>query len=83
MKILAAALFMFSLPGMRFSQPAPKPVTPAVTESAHKGGRWYLAQSGHAVYCYGPVRMVSEPAGGLKRVATYCIGGETMVPLRD
>ena len=41
---------------------------------ARKGGRWYLADNGHAVYCYGPVRVLPQPEGGLQRVATFCQG---------
>jgi hypothetical protein len=48
-----------------------------------KGGRWYFADSGHAVYCYGPVRLLPQPDGGLQRVATFCQGEKNMVPLRD
>ena len=47
------------------------------------GGKWYLAENGHAVYCYGPVLLVREPEGGLSRVATFCTGDKTMVPLKD
>jgi hypothetical protein len=83
MNTRAAALLLFSLPIPRYTPPSNKPISEAVTQHAHKGGRWYLAQTGHAVYCYGPVMTVNQPAGGLQRVATYCQGGETIVPLHD
>jgi hypothetical protein len=53
-------------------------------QTAHKGGKWYMAATGHAVYCYGPVMTMPEPtSGGLLRVATFCRGDQTMVPLKD
>jgi len=48
-----------------------------------KGGRWYFAASGHAVYCYGPVMTVPSAKGDLQRVATLCRDGSTVVPLKD
>jgi len=42
-----------------------------------------LAESGHAVYCYGPVMVVTEPTVGFLRVATFCQGENAMVPLKD
>jgi hypothetical protein len=50
---------------------------------ARKGGRWYFAENGHAVYCYGPVRLLPQAEGGLQRVATFCQGDKNMVPLKD
>lgn len=46
-------------------------------------GKWYLARSGHAVYCYGPVMTVSNTNGGVERVATFCRGDKLLVPLKD
>ena len=46
-------------------------------------GKWYLARSGHAVYCYGPVMTVTDTNGGLERVATFCRGDKLLVPLKD
>jgi len=51
--------------------------------TARQGGKWYLAETGHAVYCYGPVVLVRQPEGGLARVATLCRGDKTVVPLKD
>jgi hypothetical protein len=48
-----------------------------------KGGKWYFARTGHAVYCYGPVMTVPNPAGDLERVATFCRGDQLLVPLKD
>ena len=48
-----------------------------------KGGKWYLARTGHAVYCYGPVMTVPHPDGDLERVATFCRGDRLLVPLKD
>jgi hypothetical protein len=46
-------------------------------------GKWYLASTGHAVYCYGPVMVVGTWDGGFARVATICRGGVPMVKLKD
>jgi hypothetical protein len=42
-----------------------------------------MAETGHAVFCYGPVRLLKQPNGGLQRVATFCRGDQTIVPLKD
>lgn len=64
-----------SQPQPHFAQQAPS--------SPRKGGKWYLARSGHAVYCYGPVMTVPNDEGNLERVATFCRGNRLMVPLKD
>ncbi len=46
-------------------------------------GKWYMAGTGHAIYCYGPVMMVGTWDGGFARVATICRGGMPMVKLKD
>lgn len=55
----------------------------AAAERPHKGGKWYLARTGHAVYCYGPVMTVPDNDGSLQRVATFCRGDQLLVPLKD
>jgi hypothetical protein len=85
MKILAALLLSISLPGVHVA-PAPRkpePVQSPKAQNQHKGGVWYFAETGHAVYCYGPVMYVQDLQGGLTRVATFCRGEKTMVPLKD
>ena len=83
MKTLATALLLLSLPGS-FLTPQPRPlVEKALARQAAPHGKWYLAETGHAVYCYGPVMLVREPEGGLQRVATFCKGDKTVVPLKD
>lgn len=62
-------------PQPRFTQSAPVP--------ARKGGKWYFARTGHAVYCFGPVMHVTDRDGGIERVATFCRGNELLVPLKD
>lgn len=82
MKALTLALIL-SLPVPRFAPPS-QPVAVGHVQTARKGGKWYMAATGHAVYCYGPVMTMPEPAsGGLLRVATFCRGDQTMVPLKD
>ena len=80
MKALTLALFL-SLQTPRLAPP-PRQPSGHVAQRA-KGGRWYFAESGHAVYCYGPVMIVPRPNGALQRVATFCRDGRAVVPLKD
>jgi hypothetical protein len=82
MKALALALVM-SLPVPKLAQPAQLTAPPNQQTAKHKGGKWYFAATGHAVYCYGPVMTMPQGRGGLLRVATFCRGDQTMVPLKD
>jgi hypothetical protein len=80
MKALTLALLL--------SLSVPKPAQPLRQPSSHlaqhsKGGRWYFAASGHAVYCYGPVMVVPTATGDLQKVATLCRDGSAVVPLKD
>jgi len=82
MKVLTLAL-LFSLP---FAPLAPqKPLREPTTQISKraKGGRWYFAATGHAVYCYGPVMTVPSAKGDIQRVATLCRDGSAVVPLKD
>jgi hypothetical protein len=80
---LATLLVAFSLAAPR-TVPVPQPVSYRQTAPrSHPKGIWYLAENGHAVYCYGPVRLMTQPDGGLVRVATFCRGDQIVVPLRD
>ncbi len=86
MNILAAVVLSLALQGSQLAKPIPTPKDKTAKQQAHKG-QWYFADNGHAVYCYGPVMMVTQTDGSLQRVATFCRAGEdpeqTMVPLRD
>jgi hypothetical protein len=53
------------------------------TAQRAKGGRWYLAASGHAIYCYGPVMTIPDANGSLQRVASLCRDGSAVVPLYE
>jgi hypothetical protein len=80
MKVLTLALL--------FSFTVAKPAQPVRQPSGHaqqptKGGRWYFAANGHAVYCYGPVMTLPQANGDLLKVATFCREGKTVVPLKD
>jgi len=83
MKALTLAL-MLSLQPVGTLTPH-KPLRQPTTQLAKrtKGGRWYFAASGHAVYCYGPVMTVPSPNGNLQKVATLCRDGSAVVPLKD
>jgi len=82
MKILALFLAL-SLPGPKFAAPPRAPVDHAATQQARLRGTWYMAENGHAVFCYGPVMTLKQPDGGFQHVATFCRGDQTIVPLRD
>ena len=82
MKVLALALVM-SLPVPKWAQPAQISTTANAQTTKQKGGQWYFAATGHAVYCYGPVVTMPQAQGGLLKVATFCRGDRTMVPLKD
>lgn len=82
MKALTLALIL-SLPVPRLA-PSPKPsIAPAHEPAKPKGGRWYMAANGHAVYCYGPVMTMPQGRDGLLKVATFCRGDQPMVPLKE
>lgn len=82
MKVLTLALLL-SLPLPKLA-PTQHPRQPAGDISKHgKGGRWYFAASGHAVFCYGPVMIVPSASGNLQKVATFCRDGSAVVPLKD
>jgi hypothetical protein len=82
MKTLVAGLVLFSIPGFKVA-PSPHHPTEAVVAQARHGGKWYLAETGHAVYCRGPVITVAMEDGTLRKVATYCQGIHPLVPLKE
>lgn len=42
-----------------------------------------MADDGHAIYCYGPQRMIPDPTGGLMKIATFCRGDRAIVRLKE
>ncbi len=82
MKVLTLAL-LFSLPVGSLSPQKPLRQPTSQIAKHSKGGRWYFAASGHAVYCYGPVMTVPRANGDLQRVATFCRDGSAVVPLKE
>ena len=82
MKVLTLALLL-SLPVPRLAPQKPLPQPASQLAKHSKGGRWYFAATGHAVYCYGPVMTVPRANGDLQRVATFCRDGSAVVPLKD
>jgi hypothetical protein len=82
MKALALALVL-SLPVPRLAPPAQLSSTSTQQTAKRKGGQWYFAATGHAVYCYGPVMTMPQAPGRLLKVATFCRGDQAMVPLKD
>jgi hypothetical protein len=83
MKVLASLLLALSLPGSHLAPPLRPSVDHLASRQSANHGQWYLADSGHAVFCYGPVKLVKDSGGGLQRVATFCRGDRAMVPLKD
>ncbi len=79
MKALTLAL-LFTMTIARPAQPDRRP-TGQLEHS--KGGQWYFAATGHAIYCYGPVMTVPTANGDLQKVATFCRDGRAVVPLKD
>ena len=83
MNALAFAALLFSLPVSQWDPPKPAVVHEKVAPKAAQHGRWYMADTGHAVYCVGPVVTVPDHGGSLLRVATFCHGRDPVVPLHD
>jgi hypothetical protein len=84
MKFLPCLILLFSLPAFHVSREVRQPVeSKTVTHARHQGGTWYFAETGHAVFCYGPVMTITQPEGGIQRVATFCRGDRSIVPLKD
>lgn len=83
MKTLAFAVLLFSLPVHRTTPTAPALAHEKPAPPIDRHGRWYMADTGHAVYCIGPVVTVPSHGGSLQRVATFCQGREPVVPLHD
>lgn len=84
--MLVLLLASLPVPQVQFlkSNPEPHPTASRTAKPvSHKRGKWYFARSGHAVYCYGPVMTVANPDGGIEHVATFCHGGQLLVPLKD
>lgn len=84
MKTLVVGVLLLTIPGLRVTPPSSntEPTDPVLTKT-HRGGRWYLAANGHAVYCRGPVVTINLMDGGLRKVATYCQGEKPLVTLKD
>jgi hypothetical protein len=82
MKVLTLAL-LFSLHVGPLTPQKPLRQPTSQLSKRSKGGRWYFAASGHAVYCYGPVMTVPGANGELQKVATFCRDGSAVVPLKD
>jgi hypothetical protein len=82
MKTMALALIL-SLPVPKLFPPSQVSLAPTQQPEKKKGGQWYFAATGHAVYCYGPVKTLFQPQGGILKVATFCRGDQPIVPLKD
>lgn len=83
MHVLATLLLALLIPGPQIASPLRRSLDQPLAATTRPNGKWYLAETGHAVYCYGPVLLVKQPEGTLQRVATFCKGDKMMVPLKD
>jgi len=83
MKALASLMLVIAFSAPRLTGPLTFPAAEPKHQEPRKGGQWYLAENGHAVYCLGPVMVITEPGVGFQRVATFCQGEKSMVPLKD
>jgi hypothetical protein len=81
LKLLTIILLFASIPPIRIAPTAPKPLTIAARKE-NRGGRWYMSDDGHAVFCYGPA-MYLQSGNGIIRVATFCRGDKTIVKLHE
>ncbi len=84
---LSAAVVLFAALAPAMTLPVQQPLQPRQLaprrQPPRPKGKWFMASSGHAVYCYGPVMFVGTWDGGFARVATICSGGQPMVKLKD
>ena len=79
--LLFPTMLFASIPTTR--PPLPQKELVTTIQKNHKGGTWYMAEDGHAVYCYGPQRLIPGPDGNLMKIATFCRGDRAIVKLRD
>jgi hypothetical protein len=84
---LCAAIVSLAALASAITLPVEQPLKPRqlVTrrQPPRPKGKWYMASTGHAVYCYGPVMIVGTWDGGFARVATICRGGLPMIKLKE
>jgi hypothetical protein len=87
---MKALLPILLLPTMLFASiptvtrpPLPQKELVTSIQKNHSGGKWYMADDGHAIYCYGPQRLIPGPDGNLMKIATFCRGDRAIVKLRD
>jgi hypothetical protein len=82
--LLLASLPVSQVPLPHATSSAPQPrFRGQAAIQPHKGGKWYFARTGHAVYCFGPVMTLPNRQGEIERVATFCKGDQLLVPLKD
>lgn len=79
--LLLCPLALASVPAPRYTPPVRSVVDKL--SRRHGNGRWYMAADGHAVFCYGPTRMIPDDNGGLKKIVTFCRGDRVIVDLKE
>jgi len=86
MRVIAVACLALTLASSGFAKttaPVPKKQVKIEPPPPKKKGTWQVAESGRAVFCYGPVVVMNGFTGEPKRFATQCRGELGMVPLKD
>ena len=85
--VLGAAILFLAAFAPAMTQPVRQPLPSLPLALQHHQprpkGKWFMANTGHAIYCYGPVMIVGTWDGGFARVATICRGGLPMVKLKE
>jgi len=82
MKLLIV-LLLASIPPARIAPLPPQKELIGTIQKNHSGGKWYMADDGHAVFCYGPQRLIPGPDGNLMKIVTFCRGGRAIVKLKE
>ena len=81
MTLIAKILILDSLTQLKLTPHLRQP-TGTMVKKNH-GGRWYMAEDGHAVYCYGESRLIKGPNGEFIRIATFCRGERAIIKLKE
>ena len=83
MKALATLLLSVSLQGgFRIPPPTPPADRVAPKQTARKGGRWYFAENGHAVYCLGLLPGRQEHGAAERLSFLFLVSGFWFLVLR-
>lgn len=82
MKLLIV-LLLASIPPIHTTPVPQKELVGTIQKNRSNGGRWYMADDGHAIFCYGPSRLIPGPDGNLMKIVTFCRGDRAIVKLKE